>query len=327
MTRSSDSRAGMPRRAFLTALAGAAALGGSPAWAAFPEKPVRFIVPFGAGSGTDMVARILSPLLEASLGVPVVVENRPGAGGMLGSDMLSKAAPDGYTVGITSSATHSASPFLYASVPYDPIKGFVHITNVVGSPMVLVVQDGFATDFADFRAKARLGTLSYGYGSSTSQVAAGTFAGLAKIEALSVPYKSQPQAITDLIGGQVSFVFADVGVLASFLRAGRIKALAITSPERSPRYPQVPTLDELGIKDFDLAIWVGLGLPAGTPRAIAERWNTEILKELARADVKEKFNNINADVAPNGIEVHTAFVQRQYDAWGRRIKQAGLKPE
>jgi tripartite-type tricarboxylate transporter receptor subunit TctC len=310
-----------------SALVGLGTLVGSSAWAAFPDKPVKFLVPFAAGSGTDVAARILAVALEPSLGVPVVVENRPGAGGMLGSEMLSKAAPDGYTVGITSSATHSASPYLYSVVPYDPLKGFVHVTNMVGSPMMLVVADGFASDFAEFNAKAKSGKLTFGYGSSTSQVAAGTFAALDKIDALPVPYKGQPQAITDLIGGQVNFVFADAGVLASFIKAGRVKALAITSPERAAKYPNVPTLDELGIKGFDLATWVGLGLPAGTPRDIAERWNREILKVLAREDVREKFANLNVDVIPNGIEVHTAFVQRQLEAWGRRIRQAGLKPE
>lgn len=183
------------RRVLLAALAGTLSLWGSSAWAAFPDKPIRFIVPFAAGSGTDVVARILANVLEPSVGVPVVVDNKPGAGAMLGAKMLSKGFPDGYTVGMTSSATHSASPYLYAHVPFDPVKGFVHVTNMVGAPFVLAVADNFERDFAEFKAKAKSCKLSYGYGSSTSQVAASTFATLSNIEALPVPLRaSRPQS-------------------------------------------------------------------------------------------------------------------------------------
>lgn len=315
------------RRGFSILFFVSAILFGHSALAVFPERPIRFIVPFSAGSGTDVTARIIVTALEPSLGVPIVVENRPGAGGILGTELLSRALPDGYTVGMTSSATHSASPFLYSSVPYDPITSFVHVTNMLSSPMMLAVVDGFANDLATFITKAKPGELTFGYGSSTSQVAAETFAKLSKIKVLPIPYKSQPQAITDLIGGQVNFVFADAGVLGPFLKSGRLKALAITSPQRSPKYPEIPTLDELGVKGYDLSTWVGLALPAGTPRVLAERWNVEILKVLARQDIRDRLNALNVDVVPNGIEVHAAFVKRQLDAWGRRIKEAGIKPE
>lgn len=295
----------------------------------YPDKPVRIIVPFTAGSGGDTVARVVAEELRKSLGGSFVVENRPGAAGQIGSDLAAKAPADGYTLLQTSSATHSAGPWLAKKLPYDPLKDFVHIGRVITVPFLLITHpDVPAKTVSEFIQYAtRTPDLLYGYGSATSQVAAATFSSLAKIKTTGVAYKSQPPAVTDLVGGQVKFMMADPSVAAGHVKSGKLRALAITSLTRSPLLPEVPTLSESGMSGFDVAVWIGIGAPAGLPRDIAEKLSAEIQKLGQREEVRQKFAAVGFDLAPNNMADQAEFAKAQLAAWGARIKDAGIQPE
>ncbi|TXL72336.1 tripartite tricarboxylate transporter substrate binding protein [Vineibacter terrae] len=295
----------------------------------WPERPVKIIVPFTAGSGGDTVARVVADELRKSLGGTFVIDNKPGASGQIGTDLAAKAPADGYTLLQTSSAQNSAGPWLTKTLGYDPIKDFTHIARVITVPFLLVVHpDVPAATVKDFIAYARQNAgLPYGYGSATAQVASATFVSLAGIQAMAVPYKSQPPAVTDLVGGQVRFMMADLSVVGPQVKAGKLRALAITSRARSPQFPDVPTLAEQGMSDFDLEVWVGMGAPAGTPAEIVNKLSSEILKMGKRDDVRQRFDAVGFDLVPNTLADHAAFVREQLAAWGKRIKDAGLQPE
>lgn len=302
-------------------------LAGGAAQAAFPDKPIRIIVPFTAGSGTDWIGRTLADELAKTLGQPVIVENKAGADGRIGTDFVVKSPADGYTLVITSSATHSANPGLIKNLSYNPVKDFSHISLLITDPLVFAVHPSVAGSVAEFISVAKTRKLSFGYGSNSSLVAASTFNKLARIEALAVPYKSQPQAATDTAGGQVNYLFADATAIGAFLKGSRLRALAMTGAKRSEQLPDVPTLAEQGIEGFDLQVWVGLAAPAGTPADVMKQLNAEVRKVMTRADVREKFRLAGKTVAPNSIEEQTALVQRQLEVWSRRIADAGLKAE
>lgn len=295
----------------------------------YPDKPVKIIVPFSAGSGGDTVARIVADELRKSLGGTFIIDNKPGASGQIGTDLAAKAPPDGYTLLQTSSAQNSAGPWLVKQLSYDPIKDFVHIARVITVPFLLVVHpDVPARTVKEFIAYAQQNPgLAYGHGSSTAQVASATFSALAGIKTMNVPYKSQPPAVTDLVGGQVRFMMADPSVVGTQVQAGKLRALAITSRHRSPQFPDVPTLAEQGMTDFDLEVWIGLGAPAGTPADIVTKLSDEILKMGHRNDVRQRFQAVGFDLVPNTMSDHAIFLRQQLDAWGKRIKDAGLRAE
>lgn len=297
---------------------------------AYPaDKPVRIIVPFTPGSGGDTVARIVAEELRKSLGGTFVIDNKPGASGAIGTDMAAKAPADGYTLLQTSSAQNSAGPWLVKKLPYDPIKDFVHLGRVITVPFLLVVHpDVPAKNVKEFIEYARANPgLAYGHGSATSQVASATFSTLAGVKTMNVPYKSQPPAVNDLIGGQVRFMMADLSVAGPQVKAGKLRALAITSKARSAQFPDVPTLTESGMPDFDLEVWIGIGAPAGIPREIADRLSAEIVKLGQREDVRQRFNAVGFDLVPNTMPDHAVFMREQLAAWGKRIKDAGIQPE
>lgn len=293
------------------------------------DRPVRIIVPFTAGSGSDTVARVAADEFRRSLGGNWVIDNRPGAAGQIGSEAVQKAAADGYTLLLTTSATHSAGPWLTKKSPYDPLKDFVHVGRIVNVPFLLVLHPDLpAKSVAEFVEFARRNPgLAYAYGSATSQVAAATFATIAKIQVLGVPYKSQPPAVTDLIGGQVRFMMADPSVAATHVRAGKLRAIAITARARSAQLPEVPTLAESGMGDFDPEVWLGIGAPAGLPRELAERLNAEIVRMGQRDEVRQRFAAVGMDLATNTLADHAEYTRAQLAAWGKRIKDAGIQPE
>ncbi|TWS94115.1 tripartite tricarboxylate transporter substrate binding protein [Reyranella sp. CPCC 100927] len=297
---------------------------------AFPgDKPVRIVVPFTAGSASDTVARVVADELRKTLGGTYVIDNKPGASGQIGSEQVAKSPADGHTLLLTTSATHSARPWLVKTYPFDPVKDFVHIARVISVPFLLVVHPDLPVrNVQEFIAHARKHPgLAYGYGSATSQVAAATFASLAKIEALSVPYKSQPPAVVDLMEGRIQFMMADPSIAAEQIKAGKLRAIAITAHKRSLQMPDVPTLAESGMGEFDPEVWLGIGAPAGTPRDVAETLNAEILKMGQRDEVRQRFSQVGLDLAPNSLGDHAAFVSAQLAAWGKRIKAAGIQPE
>jgi tripartite-type tricarboxylate transporter receptor subunit TctC len=293
------------------------------------DKPVRIIVPFTAGSGSDTVARVVADELRRTLGGAWVIDNRPGAAGQIGSEAAQKSSPDGYTLLLTTSATHSAGPWLVKKSPYDPLKDFVHVGRVVNVPFLLVLHpDVPAKSVAEFVEYARRNPgLAYAHGSATSQVAAATFSTIARIRTLGVPYKSQPPAVTDLIGGQVRFMMADPSVVVTHARAGKLRAIAITSRSRSSQLPEVPTLAESGMGEFDPEVWLGIGGPAGLPHEIVERLSAEILKMGQRDEVRQRFAAVGMDLVPNTLADHADYTRAQLGAWGRRIRDAGIQPE
>jgi tripartite-type tricarboxylate transporter receptor subunit TctC len=295
----------------------------------YPDRPVKVIVPFSAGSGGDTTARIVAEELRKTLGGAFVVDNRPGASGQIGTDAAAKAVADGYTLLQTSSAQNSAGPWLAKKLPYDPIKDFVHIARVISVPFLLVVHPEVPTktvkEFID-HAKRNPG-LMYGHGSATSQVASATFSTLAGIETMSVPYKSQPPAVVDLMAGRIQFMMADLSVVGEQVKAGKLRALAITSRTRAAQFPDVPTLAEQGMTGFDLEVWVGIAAPAGTPADIVKKLSDEILKMGQREEVRQRFQTVGFDLVPNTVADHAVFLQQQLEVWGKRIKDAGLQPE
>jgi tripartite-type tricarboxylate transporter receptor subunit TctC len=296
---------------------------------AYPDKPVKIIVPFTPGSGGDTVARVVADELRKSMGGTFIIDNKPGVSGQIGTELAAKAPADGYTLLQTSSAQNSAGPWLAKKLPYDPVKDFVHIARVITVPFLLVVHPDVPVhtvkDFVEYAGKNP--GLTYGHGSATSQVAAATFSMLAKIKTVNVPYRSQPPAVTDLIGGQVRFMMADPSVVGPQVKAGKLRALAITSRTRSTQFPDVPTLAESGMPDFDPEVWIGIGAPAGTPREITDRLNAEIMKMGQREDVRQRFLAVGFDLVPNTMPDHLGYVRDQMNAWGKRIKEAGIQPE
>lgn len=296
----------------------------------YPARPIRFIVAFPAGSGIDTMARVMLDDIRKATNANFIIEYKPGALGQIGTDFTAKAAPDGYTVMVSSSATHSSGAQLAKSVPYDALRDFTHIGRISRFDVALVVspQQGFKTA-ADLvgEARRRPGKLSYGYGSGTGRVVAATFARSAGIDVLAVPYKGQPPALTDLIGGQINFVTADLAVIMPFVKSGRLDAIGIAATKRSALLPNVPTLTEAGIRDVELSGWAGIAGPANMPREAVAWWSTQMNRVLASKEHVERLHALSLEGEPNSVEEFNQYVRNQYQVWGQRIRDAGIPLE
>ncbi len=319
------------RRSTLVAvLVGVFALAATPGASAqdYPDRPIKLIVPFSAGSATDTAARIIGAALSTSLGQPVVVDNKAGAGGTIGSNSVATSPADGYTLVMTSSSTHSAATALIQRVPYDGVDSFVHIARVANIPLMLVSRPdlgvGSVKALVDASNKKQL---NYAYGSATSQIAAGTFNTEAKANALGVPYRSQPPAVADVLGGQIDYMFGDISVVKAFVDAKKLTPLAVSTPARLGAFPSVPTLQELGFKKFDLVVWVGLAAPKGTPAPIVERLAKKTLAALKSPEVAAKLATAGMEVAPLAGDEMRKFAVAQKGVWTARAEAAGVKPE
>ena len=296
----------------------------------YPARPIRFVVPFPAGSGIDTVGRVVLQEISRASGANIVVDYKPGALGQIGTEFAARAAPDGYTIMVSSSATHSSGAQLAKNVPYDPLRDFTHIGRVARFDVALLVgaQQGYKTPadlIAD--AKRRPGKLSYGYGSGTARVVAASFARAAGIDVLAVPYKGQPPALTDLIGGQIQFVTADLAVALPLVKSGRLDAIAITSARRSTLLPDVPTLAELGIRDVELSGWVGISGPANLSRDAVSWWSAQLGRALASREVIDRLHALSFEGEPMDTDDFNRFVRTQHQVWGQRIRDAGITPE
>ena len=296
----------------------------------YPAKPIRFIVPFPAGSGIDTMSRVMLDEIRKASGATIVIDYKPGALGQIGTEFTAKAPADGYTVMVSSSATHSSGPHLAKSLPYDALRDFTHIGRLSRFDVAMVVspQTGYksATDLiAD--AKRRPGKLSYGYGSGTAQVVAASFNRAAGIDVLGVPYKGQPPALTDLIGGQVQFVMADLAVIMPQVKGGRLDAVGVASAKRSVLLPAVPTFAEMGIRDVVLTGWVGIAGPAGMPQQAVAWWSTQMNRLLASKGYIERLHALSIEGEPIEVEAFNQYVREQHQLWGQRIRDAGIKPE
>lgn len=295
----------------------------------YPTKPVKIVVPFAAGSSTDVVARIVAHGLGEVWDKPVVVENRAGAFGLPGTTSAVAEAADGSTLIVSSSSTHSSNPWLFKDVPYDPLK-FSHITELFEVPMLLVLNPGLSArteqEFSAF-AKASARPIFYSYGSATQQVAAASYTSAKGIRAEPVPYKSPPQAITDLVSGQVQFMFADPGLALAFVQDGKLTALAVSSASRLKSLPNVPTFSELGINALNMRVWIGISAPPGMAPELVSKINQDIRKVMGTAKVQERLTALGMEIKTNSPEEFTKLIVEQKAIWGAKIKEAGIKPE
>lgn len=297
----------------------------------YPNKPVRIIIGFGPGSGTDIISRLMAEELRVALGQSFVVDNRPGASAQIAASAVAKAPADGYTLMLTSNTTHSVNPHLFKKLPYDPIADFTPIGGVANFPFILAVNPSVPARTAQelvTYAQQNQGKVSYAYGTPTVQIPAESINRLRQMGALGVPYKSSPQALTDVAGGQAQFLVVDLASAKPHLQAGRLRALATTSSRRSALAPELPTVEEaLGLKDFDLAAWTGMFAPAGVPREVVDKVSGVILRSLTKPDVRERINNLGAEPAPSDPAAFTALVKRQLEIWGRNVAVSGIQPE
>ena len=294
------------------------------------KQPVNIIVPFPAGSGTDTIVRIMAGELQKSMGGTFVVENRPGYVGIIGTEQAAKAPPDGYTLVVSSGAQHTLARWLFKNVPYDAVNDFAHIGKWVDVGFMLVVNPALPVkNLQDFIAYAKTnpGKLAYGYGTSSAQLGATLLNSMAKIDTLGVPYKGQPPALTDLIGGSLQFMFVDLVVGTPLVTSGQLRAIAVTPAARVAYAPTLPTIAESGFPDYDFSTWVGLAAPRATPRPIVERLNAEVRKILAKPEVRTKLEAMGMDLRPNSVAEQEAFVQATLVKFGRIVKDAGLLPQ
>ena len=297
----------------------------------WPVRPVRIVTAFGAGSASDIVARMIAEDLQATFKQPFVVDNKPGASGILAAEMVAKSPADGYTLFLTTNTANSVNPYLFKKLPYDPIKDFTPIARVCYFPFVLAVNAALPVkSVAELLAFGRSAQnkLSYAYGNSTGQVAGAAFSSLTRLDAAAVPYKSTPQALTDLIGGQVTFMFVDLASSRPHVASGRVRVIAVTSEQPSAMAPDLPTVAAAAqLPGFDLSAWVGVIGPAGMPRAIVDRLSTRIASMLARKEVVDKLASLGAEAAPGSAAELDTYMRRQLDVWGRKVKDAGIQPE
>jgi tripartite-type tricarboxylate transporter receptor subunit TctC len=297
---------------------------------AWPTKPIKYIVPFAAGGTTDILARVIAEKLTTALGQPVVVENKPGAGGGVGAEFTAKAAPDGYTIMGGTISTHAINATLYVNLPYDPVKDFIPITLIARVPNMLVINNDIpAKNVAELVAlmKAKPGNWNFASsGNGTSQHLSGElFKGMAGVEMQHVPYKGSPPALQDVMGGQVSMTFDNITTAWVLAKAGKMRALAVTTAKRSPVSPDIPTLAEAGLPGYEIGSWQGVFAPAGVPPEIIKRLNTEIVKIINMPDVKEKLLALGAEPVGNSTEEFTAFVKTEVVKWGDVVRKSGAK--
>jgi tripartite-type tricarboxylate transporter receptor subunit TctC len=307
--------------------AASAALANAQAW---PSKPIKWIVPFAPGGTTDILARTVGDKLAIALGVPVVVENKPGAGGGLGAEFTAKAAPDGYTIMGGTISTHAINASLYKDLPYDPVKDFVPITLIARVPNMLVVNPAIpAKDVKELIVLLKANPTKYTFASSgngTSQHLSGElFKSMAAVEMQHIPYKGSPPALQDVVGGQVTMTFDNITTAWPLAKAGKLRALAVTTAKRSSIAPDVPTLAEAGLPGFEVGSWQGVFAPARTPPAIIKRLNAEIVKILGMPDVREKLGGLGAEIVADSPEEFAAFVKAEVVKWSDVVKKSGAK--
>jgi tripartite-type tricarboxylate transporter receptor subunit TctC len=298
----------------------------------YPSKPIRFVVPYPAGGPLDTVARLLGQKVSESTKQPVIVDNKPGAGGNIGADAVAKAPPDGYTILMGAVATHAINPTLYAAMPYDASRDFIPVTQVASTPNVLVVNPSVpAANVREFiaYAKANPGKLNFGSGStgSAGHLAGELFKTMAGVDMTHVPYKGAAPAMNDLIGGQIQLMFDNLASSLAQVRAGRVKALAVTTARRSALAPELPTIAESGLPGFDINTWFGIFVPAGTPREVVERLHAEFARALAAPDVRERMIALGAEPAGNKPEEFAAYIRAEADKYARVIRASGAKAD
>jgi tripartite-type tricarboxylate transporter receptor subunit TctC len=298
----------------------------------YPSRPIRLLVPFAPGGGGDVVGRTIAQRLSEQLGKPIVIDNRGGAGGTLGVDLAAKAAPDGYTVLLGNVGPLALSPALYAKLPYDTLRDFAPVSLIASFPNILVANPNLPFKSVQelvAYAKSRPGKLNFASaGSGTSTHLAGElFKSVAGIDVVHVPYKGGAAAITDVIGGQVAYYFGTLPSSLPLARAGKLRALGVTSLQRSPAAPDVPTIAESGYRGFEMAAWYGLLVPAGTPRDIIAKLNAATFATLALPDVKERLAQDGSDPMGSTPTQFGAYIKSEIAKWSGVVRAANIKAD
>ena len=307
------------------------AAGAAFAQSAYPTKPVRLVIAFTPGSSTDIVGRAVAAKLQEFWGQPVIAENRVGAGGSIGSAVVVKSAPDGYTL-LANSSAHVANPGIYANLPYDTLKDFTNLAPLAGGPNVLIVasESGWKT-FGDFvaAAKARPGQLNF----SSAGIGSGTHFNLEKLKLMAgidvthVPYKGTPEAIADTIAGRVCCYFAPINAALPHIKGGRAVALAVSSAKRSSLLPNVPTIAESGVPNFDYTLWIGLWGPPGMPADVVDKINKDVNRALASSDLNDRLVSLGTLPMSMSSAEFTQFIRAEVEDTARVLKAAGIKPQ
>jgi tripartite-type tricarboxylate transporter receptor subunit TctC len=298
----------------------------------YPSKPIRLIVPFSAGGGNDNVARLVGKALSGSLGQQVVIDNRPGAGGVLGAELAAKSAPDGYTLFLGGVGSHAINPNLHERLPYDPIKDFAPVALLASAPLMLVVHPSVpAGSTREFIALARLkpGRLNYasnGNGSS-SHLAAVMFEAMAGVEMVHVPYKGLSPALADLLSGRVQLMFSSVVAILPHIKAGKLRGLAVTASKRLALMPELPTLAESGLAGYEASSWYGVLAPAGTPEEVVARLNAEMVKALDQPEVRNSLLGEGAEPVGGPPEKFAAHIKSEKERLGKLIRDAKIRLE
>jgi tripartite-type tricarboxylate transporter receptor subunit TctC len=300
--------------------------------AAFPSKPVRLVVPFTPGGSTDILARAVGQKLSESWGQPVVVDNRPGAGGIIGMEAVAKAAPDGYTLVMGHVGTLAANPALYKTLPYDPVKDFAPVTLIARVPNVLVVGPAVPSkSVAELvaLAKAKPGKLDYGSGGngSAAHLATEYFKLKAGVDLQHIPYKGTAPALQDLLGGQIALMITGLPPVLPHVKAGKLRILGVASAQRLKQFPEIPTIAESGVPGYEATQWYGVLVPAATPRDIVAKLNRELVKALRDPAVAEKLALEGADPVGDTPAEFAAFIASEIDLWGKVIRATGARAE
>ena len=315
---------------WLLVFAAAAAALYAPALAAetYPTRPITLVAVFGAGSASDTVCRVLAQPLGAALKQPVIVEPRPGADGALAATYVAKANPDGYTLMLATNSPLSADPFLLKDLSYDAVKDFAPVTRVGSFTLMLVINPSIPAhslkELIDY-AKANPGKLSFASGNTAGIVAGETLKHWASIDLLHVPYKSTPPALEDILAGRVSMMFADLTTAMPHVKAGTLRALALTRLQRSALFPELPTMDEAGVTGFELDAWAGVVAPARTPPEIVTQLNGELRKIIDDPGIKAKLKNVGFEAFSSTPDELASFIKLQLDKWGKMVADAGIK--
>jgi tripartite-type tricarboxylate transporter receptor subunit TctC len=315
--------------AVFCAAAGANSKAATPA---YPTKPIRFIVPYTPGSSGDIFARSIGQKMSEAWGQQIIVDNRGGSGGAIGSEMAAKSPPDGYTLMLGGTSNIAINPALYGKLPYDAARDFAPVTLVASSPYVMIVNAALpARTVPEFiaLAKARPGQLNYattGSG-STVHLTAELFASMAGVKLVHVPYKNQAGRIVDVMAGEVQMMFAGTVLVQPHIKSGKVRALGITSAKRSPLMPELPTIAEAGLKGFESNGWFGVFVPAGTSRAIVMQLNAEIVRALKSPEMSERFAREGADLYGNSPEEFAVFVKTESAKWAKAVKLSGARPD
>ncbi len=297
----------------------------------YPNKPIKFIVPYPPGGGTDVIARIVQEPLSSNLGQQVIIENRGGAGGSIGSEAAARSPADGYTVLFTLSS-HTINPAIYPKLSFNTEKDFLPVVTIASLPQILVANPDFPAknvkDVIDM-AKAKPGTIAYasvGNG-SPGHLAGAMMAGAANVKMTHIPYRGGGPAVTDVMGGQVPLLWVSIPAAANFVKAGKLKALAVSTTKRSAVFPDVPTMIESGFKDFEVDSWYAMFVPANTPKAAVDRLNAAANKVLTTPEVKEKLLNQGAEAVGGSPEALGRVVKAELIKWDKVVKENGIKAE